>query len=575
MTLRTRLILAFAVVVLIPIALLAFGLRQEMTRRLSQEYESRVDLAVDVVRDDLARESASIAAWLEALGTALANDNRFRLATVADVESEREYLLDYAGTAMRLRDLSMLQIHDGDGRIISSGHFRNEHGRVDTGIESLQNGGDVVFLITRGPEREFLALARVERFRIGERRFTLVGGVTVDEAFLARLARDREIVVSLTMYIAGKPSGVRLSSARGSDTPDDDAAVRQFPVSLVRSGAGPATQVGVAQLRVTQSMAPLRTILRSVDSWFLLTAAGAGVAALILAVWVSSRISGRLAALAERTAVLDLDRLDVDFDPGTDEVGTLSRLLGDLAARLRTSTVRVREAERRATVGELARQINHDIKNGLIPLRNVMRHLAQVARDEPGALPVVFTERQQTVDSSIAYLETLATSYQRLSPPSVRRACDLNALITDVVRAARGHEHVELETELATNLPPVMADPVALRRILENLTANAVDSLQSKPGRITLSTQVLDRKGELPAIRLTVADTGRGMSDDEAGRIFNDFYTTKEGGTGLGLSIVRRLVMDLNGTLGVESALGKGTRIVIDIPATTWEQKRA
>src|SRR5258705_205626 len=87
------------------------------------------------------------------------------------------------------------------------------------------------------------------------------------------------------------------------------------------------------------------------------------VAGVLAGVWVSSRISGPLAALAEKTAVLDLDRLDVDFDPGTDEVGRLSRLLGDLAARLRTSTARVREAERRATVGELARQINHDIKN--------------------------------------------------------------------------------------------------------------------------------------------------------------------------------------------------------------------
>ena len=283
--------------------------------------------------------------------------------------------------------------------------------------------------------------------------------------------------------------------------------------------------------------------------------------------WVSSRISRRLSALADKTAVLDLDRLDVDFDAGTDEVGRLSRLLGDLAARLRTSTARVREAERRATVGDLARQINHDIKNGLIPLRNVMRHLAQVERDEPAALPVVFAERRQTMDSSIAYLETLATSYQRLSRPLDRRECDLNVLIADVVRAAEAHDHVEFGTDLAMNLPSVVGDPVAIRRILENLTANAVDSLQSKAGRVTVSTQVIDRDGEPPAIRVTVADTGRGMTAEETGRIFNDFYTTKEGGTGLGLSIVRRLVMDLNGTVGVESAPGKGTRITIEIPA--------
>jgi two-component system nitrogen regulation sensor histidine kinase NtrY len=274
--------------------------------------------------------------------------------------------------------------------------------------------------------------------------------------------------------------------------------------------------------------------------------------------------------LAEKTAVLDLDRLDVDFDAGTDEVGRLSRLLGDLAARLRTSTARVREAERRATVGDLARQINHDIKNGLIPLRNVMRHLSQVEREEPAALPSVFAERRQTIDSSIAYLETLATSYQRLSPRLDRRDIDLNALITDVVNAARGHQNVRFEANLAGRLPRVVGDPIAFRRILDNLTSNAVDSLEGRPGRVTVSTTVVERKGEAPAIRVIVADTGRGMSDEETPRIFTDFYTTKEGGTGLGLSIVRRLVMDLHGTVGVESEPGRGTRITIDIPVDDY-----
>jgi signal transduction histidine kinase len=561
MSLRSRLLLAFTAVVLIPIAVLAFGLRQEMTRRLSQEYQLRVDGVVEVIREDLARESAAIADRLTSLESALVNDNRFRLAAVAGVDSEREYLLDYAGTAMRLTGLSMLQIQDADGRILSSGHFRNDHGRLESGLASaLTDAREIALVATRSAEREFLALARSESFVISGRPFTIVGGVAVDEAFLARLARDRAIVVSL------RYPGGNLSTAAQQPVPTD-SAIGELEVPLIRSGTGPGIEVVQARLEVTQPLTPLRTLLGSADSWFVLTAAGTGITALLLAVWVSSRISRPLAALAEKTAVLDLDRLDVDFDAGTDEVGRLSRLLGDLAARLRTSTARVREAERRATVGELARQINHDIKNGLIPLRNVLRHLAQVARDEPGALPVVFAERQPTVDSSIAYLETLATSYQRLSPTPNRRNCDLNALIADVVRGAEGHEHVELATDL-TNVPPVHGDPVAFRRILENLLANAIDSLQSKPGRITVSTQVTARAGEPSTVRVTVADTGRGMSVDEARRIFEDFYTTKEGGTGLGLSIVRRLLMDLNGTIDVDTAPGKGTRFAIEIPST-------
>ena len=105
-----------------------------------------------------------------------------------------------------------------------------------------------------------------------------------------------------------------------------------------------------------------------------------------------------------------------------------------------------------------------------------------------------------------------------------------------------------------------------MRRILENLITNAADSLDSKNGRITISTEAIQRDGE-PAIRLTVADTGSGMTADETGKIFNDFYTTKPGGTGLGLSIVRRLVLDLQGAIGVDSTPGQGTRFIIEIPS--------
>jgi signal transduction histidine kinase len=348
----------------------------------------------------------------------------------------------------------------------------------------------------------------------------------------------------------------------------NDVATGELRIPLIQTGRTGAIELATARLRVAQSMLPLRTLLRSADSWLLAAAAITTVIALALGVWVSARLSRRLTALAEKTAVLDLDRLDVEFDPGTDEVGTLSRLLGDLAARLRASTARVRDAERRATIGDLARQINHDIKNGLIPLRNVMRHLGQVERDEPGALPAVFAERRATVDSSIAYLETLATSYQRLSRPIDRREYDPNALIDEVVRAAQATDHVEFVTELAP-LPRTVGDPVAFRRILENLMANAVDSLQSKPGRVTVSTSVVARDDQPRTVRMVVSDSGRGMTAAEAGKIFNDFYTTKEGGTGLGLSIVRRLVMDLNGTVGVESEPGRGTRIIVELPAAT------
>jgi signal transduction histidine kinase len=106
----------------------------------------------------------------------------------------------------------------------------------------------------------------------------------------------------------------------------------------------------------------------------------------------------------------------------------------------------------------------------------------------------------------------------------------------------------------------------ALRRIVENLVSNAVDSLGGNPGRVVLAAAVPDGTG--PAtVRLSVADTGRGMSARELEQAFDDFHTTKPDGTGLGLSVVRRLVADLGGSLRVETSPGQGSTFTVELPA--------
>jgi signal transduction histidine kinase len=270
--------------------------------------------------------------------------------------------------------------------------------------------------------------------------------------------------------------------------------------------------------------------------------------------------------LARATAAVDLDRLDVRFATARDdEIGVLSRRLSSMIERLRGSAAKLREAERRATVGEVARQVNHDIKNGLAPIRNVVRHLAQVARDEPGELAGIFTARQGTLESSISYLETLAQNYARLTPSLGSTPCDVGAVIAEVAGSS-GRGVAAVRARVAPGVGRVAADAVVLRRIIENLVGNAVDSLEGKAGEVTVSAELAtDPRGQ-PLVRVLVADTGRGMSERELGRAFDDFYTTKPNGTGLGLSVVRRLVADLGGSLRVETEPGRGTRIWVDLP---------
>jgi signal transduction histidine kinase len=394
----------------------------------------------------------------------------------------------------------------------------------------------------------------------------------MDSTAVQSLARDPSL--SVRLELPGAPAQpVSVPSVSSVDSVAG-AVVRQFTLPYIDLVEGAAQHADTARFVVTQSLATLQELRRSVDLWFL---AALGLAALLAvpgAVYLSSRISRPLQELAAKTAAIDLDRLDQDFATDrSDEIGVLSTLLGAMTTRLRTGTLRLREAERRATVGDLSRQINHDIKNGLIPIRNVVRHLSEVAASEPGTLPAVFSERVGTLDTSIAYLDTLARNYARLSPDLGRQPSDINAVLRELARDVPGGQ---VELRLAESLPAVRADPVVLRRVFENLIGNAVESLGSRvegpgsrvpAGGVTVATELWHSSSEHPpTIRVTVADTGKGMTREQLNHAFDDFYTTKTTGTGLGLSIVRRLIMDLGGSLRVETEPGRGTQVRVELP---------
>src|SRR5262249_34347174 len=128
-----------------------------------------------------------------------ADDNRFRLAVSRGAGGERAYLLDWAGEAMRTTSLSMLQLQDENGRILSSGHFRNEFDRLEPELPRLlSHPTDKIAVVSaRSPEGRFLAIARVDSFRIGDRLLTLVGGMAIDRALIERFARDGDVALSL------------------------------------------------------------------------------------------------------------------------------------------------------------------------------------------------------------------------------------------------------------------------------------------------------------------------------------------------------------------------------------------
>jgi signal transduction histidine kinase len=546
---RTRVTLALLALAVVPLLVLGYGVRRETRARLDADATRRVRATADAIDARLSQSFDPIRATLESLGGDLADDNRFR-AALAGENAERRWLLDWASSVMLPSRLLVLQLQDSSGRILSSGQFRNDFDRVAPALPRVLESApsQLAVVDTRTPERLLRALVGMVSFTVRGERFAVIGGVPLDSTRVAALSGDPAVHARLVLDGAVGPEG----------------AIQAASLPYVNDAGDMAAST--ARIVLLLDATPARVLESSITRWLLTALATTLILALVIGLLLGRFISAPLTELSARTAKLDLDRLDQRFNTGRDdEVGALERTLDSLAARLRTSVARLREAERAAATGDLARQVNHDIKNGLAPIRNVLRHLGQLAEREPAALAATFIERRGTLESSVEYLDALARNYARLSPTLGHGPIDARPVVLDIARAAMS-DTTRVDVKLTDPLPAVGIDAVVLKRILDNLVSNAVEALEGKPGTITITGAAVPR-GEEKRVRFTVADTGRGMTREELDRAFGDFHTTKPAGTGLGLSVVRRLLTDVGGSVRAETTPGEGTTFTIEIPA--------
>ena len=548
MTFRARLTLALLVLAAAPLGILGWGVRREMAARLDADAARRVRAVEALVVRQLSERQAADRARLASLAGQLAADNRFRLAMDGHGTAERRWLLDWAPAHMSATGYAVLQVQDSAGRILSSGQFRNDFDRIAPAIWRAIRSSPAMWAVvdTRTPDGTVRALVTGAGFTVRGERYSLVGGAAFDSTQVAALSPDASIAALLV--------------TRDSAADDDASAMASLPYVDEATGR----DAGLARVTLRADPGPTEALKAGVVRWLLITLGATLLLAALVAALLGRVMAAPLSRLARRTAELDLDRLDQRFTTGRDdEIGALERTLDALAARLRTSVSRLREAERAAATGDLARQVNHDIKNGLAPIRNVLRHLSQAAEQEPASLAGIFAERRATLDSSVQYLDDLARNYARLSPAMPRGPIDPRPVVLEVARGVSGPT---VDVRVPDALPAVRADAVVLRRILDNLVANAVDALEGRPGTVTIGAAAVG-SGADQFVRFTVTDTGRGMTREELARAFDDFYTTKAAGTGLGLTVVRRLLTDVGGSVRAGTAPGGGSTFTVDIPA--------
>jgi len=222
----------------------------------------------------------------------------------------------------------------------------------------------------------------------------------------------------------------------------------------------------------------------------------------------------------------------------------------------------LRHADRLATIGQLAASIAHELNE---PLSNVLG-FGQLSLKDPGLPEQASRDVEKIIDASLHAREIVRKLlvFTR-QVPHKKADLSLNDVVEDAVSLLEGRLRksvIELDLDLATDLPRLNADPVQMNQVLVNLVVNALHAMP-EGGHLRLST-VFDND----AVLLSVEDDGVGMEEAVRERIFEPFFTTKEvnEGTGLGLLVVQDIVRGYGGFIDVWSEPGRGCRFDIRFP---------
>jgi PAS domain S-box-containing protein len=264
-------------------------------------------------------------------------------------------------------------------------------------------------------------------------------------------------------------------------------------------------------------------------------------------------------------------------NPLRDEQGCVLRWYGtrtDIEGRKRAEeTVRQAQADlahvsRVTTMGELTASLAHEVKQPIAAaLTDANTCVRWLARDPPdidearaAAMRIVEDSRRAAdIISRIRLLFTKGTPERAL--------IDVNDVIRDLIvllRSEATRYAISVRTELAADLPPVMADRVQLQQVMMNLIMNSIDAMKAVEG--TRELAITSQRAENGQLLVSVSDTGVGLPPQQAGQIFNAFFTTKREGIGMGLSISRSIVESHDGRLWAADNAPRGARFCFILP---------
>jgi signal transduction histidine kinase len=292
-----------------------------------------------------------------------------------------------------------------------------------------------------------------------------------------------------------------------------------------------------------------------------------------LSVFISSRLTSPLSMLSEGLASVELGKKSEHLSyKGSDEIGELVKQYNRMVDEIGESAQKLANSEREYAWREMARQIAHEIKNPLTPMKLNVQQLLKSWHDKaPG-----FEKRLENFSNNqieyIDNLSTIATAFSSFAkmPGNNPAEVDLKEQVRTSLELFKNTDNVQFNVEWpAETRVVVFADREHLNGIFSNLIKNGIQSIpQGTEGVIGIRMEIKGNR-----VVVTISDNGSGIPEEIRGKMFTPNFTTKSSGMGLGLSIVKRYVENAGGRIWFESESGKGTMFCVELPVKYTVEK--
>lgn len=251
-----------------------------------------------------------------------------------------------------------------------------------------------------------------------------------------------------------------------------------------------------------------------------------------------------------------------------DEVGQLVNAYNSAIDELHQSYEKLRKTEREVAWREMAKQVAHEIKNPLTPMKLSLQYLQRAGKLQPDMIHTLLPKLTKTIMEQINTLDEIATSFSQFA--SMPNPQNITFDIVDLLQQSlemHKHHFEDNNNSFYCNIKaknyPIFADKNQIQRVINNLLLNAVQAIPTeKNGRIKI--RLFQIKNNL--VRLEIEDNGKGVDIETQQKIFSPYFTTKSSGTGLGLAMCKDIIENAGGNIGFNVAPNTGACFWIEMP---------